>query len=83
MGTDGLTLERGMTTHLVEGAEIVKAMVARAEVSVLVADSSKYGRAGFVSVLPISDMDRVIMDEGLPPTAAQELRAAEINLALV
>jgi DeoR family galactitol utilization operon repressor len=83
VGTDGLTLERGMTTHLVEGAEIVKAMVARAETSVLLADSSKYGRSGFVSVLPLSGVDRVIMDEGLSPEAEAELRSAAINLTLV
>jgi len=83
VGTDGLSLRQGMTTHLVEGAEIVKAMVARAETSVLLADSSKFGRAGFVSVLPLSSVDRVIMDEGLPPEAAEELRAASIDLVLV
>ena len=83
VGTDGLSLERGMTTHLVEGAEIVKAMVARAESSVLLADSSKYGRAGFVSVLPLSGVARVIMDEGLTAAAAAELRAASIELLLV
>jgi DeoR family galactitol utilization operon repressor len=83
VGTDGFTLERGATTHLVEGAEIVKAMVARADTSVLVADSSKYGKAGFVSVLPLSDFDIVIMDKELPEAAAEELRAASVDLKLV
>mgnify|MGYP001005639133 CR=1 FL=1 len=83
VGTDGLSLARGMTTHLAEGAEIVKAMVERAETSVLLADSSKYGRSGFVSVLPLTGVDTVIMDDGLPPPAAEELRAASIDLVLV
>jgi DeoR family transcriptional regulator, galactitol utilization operon repressor len=83
VGTDGLSVERGMTTHLAEGAEIVKAMVSRAEISVLLADSSKYGRSGFVSVLPLSGVDTVIMDDGLPPSAADELRAASVDLRLV
>lgn len=83
VGTDGLTVERGMTTHLVEGAEIVKAMAARAETSVLLADSSKYGKAGFVTVLPLSGVDRVVMDDALAPEAAAELRAAGIELSLV
>jgi DeoR family galactitol utilization operon repressor len=72
-----------MTTHLVEGAEIVKAMVARAEQSILLADSSKYGRAGFVAVLPISGVNRVIMDDGLAKPAAEELRGAGVDLTLV
>ncbi|MFH2113201.1 MAG: DeoR/GlpR family DNA-binding transcription regulator, partial [Spirochaetota bacterium] len=83
VGTDGLSLGQGMTTHLVEGAEIVKAMVSRAQSAVLLADSSKYGRSGFVSVLPLSGVDIVIMDDGLPAQAADELRAASIDLMLV
>lgn len=83
VGTDGFSLDRGATTHIVEGAEIVKAMVARADIAVLVADSSKYGRAGFVSVLPLSGFDIVIMDKDLPEAAAEELRAAQVDLTLV
>jgi DeoR family galactitol utilization operon repressor len=83
VGTDGLSAERGMTTHLAEGAEIVKAMVARAETSVLLADSSKYGRSGFVSVLPLSGVDIMIIDDGLTEPAAEELRAASVDLRLV
>ncbi len=83
VGTDGLSVERGMTTHLAEGAEIVKAMVARAETSVLLADSSKYGRSGFVSVLPLSGVDIMILDDGLTALAAEELRAASVDLRLV
>ena len=83
VGADGLSLERGMSARLAEGAEIVKAMVSRAETSVLLADSTKYGRAGFVSVLPLSGVDRIIMDDGLPPAAAEELRAANLDISLV
>jgi DeoR family galactitol utilization operon repressor len=83
VGTDGFSLERGMTARLAEGAEIVKAMVARAETSVLLADSSKYGKAGFVSVLPLAGVNRVVMDDALAPEAAAELRAASIDLTLV
>lgn len=83
VGTDGLSMARGMTTHLAEGAEIVKAMVAQAGTPILLADSSKYGRSGFVSVLPLSGVDTVIMDDGLPDAAAEELRAAAIDLRLV
>lgn len=83
VGTDGLSPDKGMTTHLAEGAEIVKAMVSRAEKSILLADSSKYGRSGFVSVLPLSEVDIVIMDDGLPARAAEELRGASVDLMLV
>jgi DeoR family galactitol utilization operon repressor len=78
VGTDGFTLERGMTTHLVEGAEIVKAMKAHAETTVLVADSSKYGRIGFSGVLPLAAMDLILTDGNLGDEAFRELRDAGI-----
>jgi DeoR family galactitol utilization operon repressor len=65
VGTDGFSLEKGLTTHLVEGAEIVKRMARQAKETVLVADSGKYGRVGFVQVLPLSALSRIIVDDGI------------------
>ena len=83
VGTDGFTMERGMTTHLMEGAEIVKAMKTHAETTVLTADSSKYGRIGFSHVLPLSAMDMILTDRDLDDRAEAELREAGINIQKV
>jgi DeoR family galactitol utilization operon repressor len=80
VGTDGFTLERGMTTHLMEGAEIVKAMKAHAQKTVLVADSSKYGKTGFAGVLPLSAMDLILTDSNLSAAAETQLRDAQIAI---
>ncbi|MCF7944376.1 MAG: DeoR/GlpR family DNA-binding transcription regulator [Spirochaetia bacterium] len=82
-GTDGFTLEHGMTTHLVENAEMVRKMVQQAEVKVLVVDSSKYGNIGFVNILPLSEIDILISDEGLPENAVKEIRNMGIELIIV
>jgi DeoR family galactitol utilization operon repressor len=82
VGTDGFTLEHGMTTHLMEGAEIVKAMRSHAGTTVLTADSSKYGRMGFANVLPLSEVDMILTDEYLDTATAAELEAAGIRLRL-
>jgi len=83
VGTDGFTLERGMTTHLMEGAEIVKAMKAHSQTTVLTADSSKYGKIGFSSVLPLSAMDIILTDSDLNGEAEAELQEAGIALSKV
>jgi len=80
VGTDGFSLERGMTTHLMEGAEIVKAMKAHSETTVLIADSSKYNKIGFSNVLPLSAMDLIISDWGLNDQAEKELLEAGIKI---
>jgi len=83
VGTDGFSLERGMTTHLVEGAEIVKAMKAHAGTTILVADASKYGKVGFAGVLPLDRIDLIITDAGLNPAAQKELAEAAIPFRII
>jgi DeoR family galactitol utilization operon repressor len=80
VGTDGFSLEHGLTTHHVEGSEIVKAMKAHAKMTVLVADSFKYGKAGFADVLPLSAVDLIITDDHLEETADTQLREAGIKV---
>jgi DeoR family galactitol utilization operon repressor len=76
IGTDGFSLGFGLTTHLVEGAEIVRKMAAQAERTVLVADSSKFGKVGFARVVPLASVHILITDAGLDPeikTGLEEL----------
>lgn len=73
VGTDGFGLEHGLTTHLVEGAEIVRTMARCADSTILVADSSKLGKAGFVRVLPLSRIDELVVDDGLSPEEVEAI----------
>lgn len=82
-GTDGFTVNTGLTTHLPEGAEIVKKMSRQAEETVLVADSSKCGRAGFVKVLPLSEVSTIITDTNLDPEVESFLREQELRIIKV
>jgi DeoR family galactitol utilization operon repressor len=83
VGTDGFSPEGGLTTHLVEGAEIVRKMAAQSERTVLVADSTKWGRRGFVRVLPLARVHTVISDRGLGRDAVRTLEKARIQVCLV
>jgi DeoR family galactitol utilization operon repressor len=81
VGTDGFSPAGGLTTHLVEGAEIVRKMAERSESVVLVADSSKYGKIGFVRVLPLQGVHRLVTDAGLSERAAEELAGAGVEVS--
>jgi DeoR family galactitol utilization operon repressor len=83
VGTDGFSLDKGLTTQLFEGAEIVKAMARCAKETFLVADSTKYGRTGFVNVLPLSEIDALITDSGLDESAVAALADASVDCRLV
>lgn len=73
LGTDGFSPERGLTTRFVEGGRVATLMRDRAEETWLLADSSKFGQAGFVSFLPLSGITGIITDSGLPAGAAEAL----------
>ncbi len=65
VGTDGFSIDNGLTTHLAEGAEIVRMMAVLSEETMLLADSGKYDRAGFARVLSLDQVDALITDSGM------------------
>lgn len=82
LGTDGLTIEHGLTTTLPENAEIVRCMCDQADKTVLVCDSSKLGCRGFVKILSISDVDMVITDRLFPAEARREIEKLGVEVVL-
>lgn len=83
IGTDGFSVADGLTTHHLEGAEVVKRMASQAEETVLLADSSKWNKRGFVGVLPLSAVRRIITDSALSDDAAGEIEERGIALQRV
>ncbi len=74
LGTDGFSPERGLTTRFVEGGQVATMMRDRAEETWLVADSSKFGQAGFVSFLPLAGITGIITDSLISDEAVQSLQ---------
>jgi DeoR/GlpR family transcriptional regulator of sugar metabolism len=66
LGCDGLTLESGITTAHPLIAEAGRAMASRADQVVVLADHSKLGKAGFVSIMPVEKIDILITDPSAP-----------------
>ena len=83
VGTDGFSVEGGLSTHLVDGAEVVRTMAKQADRTVVLADSSKYGKRGFVHVLPLEEIDILITDTGLPESIAEEIAALGVQVRRV
>jgi len=73
-------LAHGVTTPVEAKIEAKRAAVAASESSVLVADSSKYGRFGKYRVLRLDEFDVVVTDDELPEAEADLLRDAGVEL---
>ena len=83
IGTDGFSIENGLTTHLVEGAEINRMMSQRADKIILVADSAKFGRAGFAAVVPLANIDLLITDAGLAEPDRKRIKELGVDIDIV
>lgn len=80
VGTDGFSLKSGITTHLIEGGDVISVMRERAENLVLLADSSKYGKTGVVTILPLSQINTLITDTGLSDAVKEELSQIPLHI---
>jgi DeoR family transcriptional regulator, aga operon transcriptional repressor len=83
LGADGLTLEMGPTTADVLMAEADRLMVDRSRQVILVADSSKIGRVGFVPIKPVRAIQTLITDTNAPPDFITAVRDAGVEVVLV
>ena len=83
VGTGGFSLKNGMTTDIEESAEIIKTMKQQADKTILMADSTKYGQAGFVRILPLTSIDMIITDTGMDRLIVDEIREAGIEVLQV
>ena len=76
LGTNGLTVRRGLTTPDQDEAQAKQAMVAAARRTVVLCDSSKIGTEHFSRIAWLAEIDTVITDSELDDETAGELEAA-------
>lgn len=75
VGTNGISVARGLTTPDQSEAVAKKAMIAAARRCIVLADHSKFGVDHFCRVAPLRDIATVITDIGLDPEVAHEIEA--------
>ena len=83
LGTDGLTFSSGVTTANMLEAEVDKAMVEIVREIIVVADSSKIGVAGLVSIVPLTRIDKLITDTKAPSDFVTALQEHGVEVILV
>ena len=83
LGTNGLSLEEGLTTPSPDEAEVKAAMLRQSQYKYLVSDSSKYNRISFAKFGNLLDVDALITDSGLSPEAERGIRKLGLRLMLV
>jgi DeoR family transcriptional regulator of aga operon len=83
IGVDGIDAAAGCTTHHEVEAHTNLALIQRADRVVVVADSSKIGRAAFARICDIALVHQLITDRGADKRALRGLREAGVAVEAV
>lgn len=76
LGTNGISLTRGLTTPDPVESRAKRAMVGAARRAVVLADSSKFGPELFSRFAQLEDIDTIVTDTGLDIETAQAVESA-------
>ena len=82
MGVDGIDFEFGFTTTDMREAELNQKMMAAAQKTIILADSSKFGKRGFAKIGNMEDIDIIITDAGISPQDARAIEEIGIDLII-
>mgnify|MGYP005858193039 CR=1 FL=1 len=82
IGVNGISVERGLTTHNEEEAEINRAMVYAANRVVIVADHSKLGKATLVQICPTDAAHVLVTDREASVEHVTALQQAGLEVVL-
>jgi len=76
LGTNGVSVDRGLSTPDLAEARVKKAIMAAARRSVVLADHTKFGREDFALVAPLSEVDTIVTDDGVDVELASDVEQA-------
>ena len=83
MGTNGISVERGLTTPDLAEASVKRALIDASRRTVVLADHSKFGREDFARVVPLAAVDTIITDLGLDVELAEDIENAGPRVVVV
>ena len=82
LGTDGVSFGSGVTTSAVLEAEVSRAMVRSVDEVIVVADSSKIGRVGLSTIVPLAEIHKLVTDTQAPADFVANLRQQGVEVIL-
>jgi len=83
LGVDGIDLESGLTTTNLMEASLNQKCIKVAQMTVVLADSSKFGRRGFGRICPVEDVEHIITDDGINPELVRQIENRGVKVTIV
>lgn len=83
MGADGVDLEFGVTTTNMMEANLNRMMMDASQKTVLLVDSSKFGKRGFSKICNLDKIDQIITDDKVPQHYVNAFEDMGIEVTIV
>lgn len=83
LGVDGIDPVYGLSTTHLQEAILNRAMIASATKTIVLADSSKFGRRGFSKICDVGEVDMVITDSGMPHKMIEAMQEQGVKVTVV
>lgn len=83
LGVDGIDLQYGFTTTNLMEANVNQHMMKAAQRTIVLADSSKFGRKGFGRICLFDEVDQIITDSGVNEKTVQALENLGVEVTIV
>ena len=82
LAVDGFSTAHGLSTPNVEEAHLNRIMIGISKKVIVVTDSSKFLKRSFAFIAPISEVDVVVTDSGIPLEEQKRLENAGIQVVI-
>jgi DeoR family transcriptional regulator of aga operon len=82
LGVDGIDIEHGLTTTNSMEAHLNKDMMAIAQKTIVLADSSKFGKRGFGKICNIDEIDQIITDDHVSDHVVNTLESSGVKVTI-
>jgi len=83
LGVDGIDIEFGLTTTHVMEAQLNRKMISAAQKTIILADSSKFGKRGFGRICGLEEVEQIITDKGISDHMVETLKGMGIEVTIV
>lgn len=83
LGADGIDPEFGLTTTNMMEAQLNKKMIEASQKTIVLADSSKFGKRGFGKICGMEDIEQVITDSDISEHMVETLKSMGIEVTIV
>ena len=82
LGVDGIDVDYGVTTSNIEEAELNRAMMGVCLKTIVLCDSSKFGRKGFGKICNLDKIDVIVTDDGISESMRSILEELGIEVII-